>query len=82
MATEQERLELQLAQDARLLVEALSRIKNNADAYKIKFGNPPDNGNTDKIVRAARNIKAFVDNDGAASPGNYWNNLLSGMYVV
>ena len=80
--TEQERLELQLEQDAKLLVEAISRICTNTDAYELKFGPPVTDSRTDKITWSAKHVRHFVENTGSASAGDHWNNLLAGMYVV
>lgn len=80
--TEQERLELQLEQDARLLIDAIQRISTSTAAYEQKFGAAVPDSRTDKITWTAKHIFHFVENDGLASPGDHWQNLLSGMYVV
>lgn len=84
--TEQEKLELQLEQDAKLLVEALTRITQNTDAFELKFGPPVTDSRTDKITWSAKHIRNFIQNTGTAASasgtGDHWNNLLSGMYVV
>lgn len=80
--TEQEKLELQLEQDARALIDAINRITTNTDAYEQKFGTPVTDSRTDKITWTAKNIRHFVENDGSAAAGEHWLNLLGGMYVV
>lgn len=80
--TEQEKLELQLEQDARLLVDAIQRISTSTAAYELKFGPAVADTRTDKITWTAKHVQHFVKNDGQASPGDHWQNLLAGMYVV
>jgi hypothetical protein len=80
--TEQERLELQLEQDAKTAVEALQRLFTNTDAFELKFGPPVTDTRTDKITWTAKHVRNFLDNNGQASAGDHWDNLLSGMYVV
>ena len=80
--TEQERLELQLEQDAKSVIEALERIKRSTDAYNLKFGAPTAGTRTDKITWSATHMSNFLENNGNAQAGDHRNNLLTGMYVV